>query len=195
MSRGSWGALLLLLGGSLALAPAGVAAPSGCGLVVPQDDARSQRDAGASPADAVELAYEDEYPASISYPQGSVVDAEDWFHASWSSDDEHRVMVNVSTRAAGLSYVLGERLPAPHLALEAYAPGEDEPRETGEVGPDGVVRLNFTTDRTDWHFRVFLPDEVALDTCPVAEDQSTSTDVQSYNMYWGCDPHCVTFNV
>jgi hypothetical protein len=197
MLRGLRVAVVLLLGASLALVPAPLAGSSttSCGVVVAQDDAHSQRDAGASPTGAVEIPYEDEYPASISYPQGPAVDAEDWYRFAWTSEEEHRVMVNVSTRAAGLSYTVDHRLPAAHLDLEAYAPGEEEPRHEGEVGPDGVLRLDFVTERTDWEFRVSLPETSATDDCPADHQLDGSADAQLYNMYVGCKPHCVQVNI
>lgn len=184
-------ASLLLLGVALAAVPSVTGTSAGCGVVVEQDDARSQRDAGASPERAVELSYEDEFPASISYPQGPVLDAEDWFHLSWDSDTPaHRVMVNVSTRALGLSYLSEQRLASPHLGLEAYEPGAEKPAHVGVAGEDGVVRLDFLSERSEWDVRVFLPG-VSESACPTSHEVSASGDVQSYNLYWGCDPHCV----
>lgn len=186
-------ALLLLLTASLAGLPGSVLAQSGdCGLVVAQDDARSGRDAGATPDDAVELTEETVHAASISYPHGPVVDTEDWFQASWSDDSERRVMVNVTTRALGLSYFTPAELPAPPLELEAYAPGAEEPTFTAERD-DGVARLDFQTDEPGtWSFRVALPGVTATDACPASQRLDAPGEAQSYNLYWGCHPHCLT---
>lgn len=193
MAGGTRLAIVLVLGASLiALPGAGTAQASDCGLVVPQDDAHSQRDAGATPEEAVPLEEEAIYPASISYPHGPVLDAEDWFTAAWEGQQDRRVMVNVSTRAQGLGYLLGDGLPAPHLALEAYAPGADTPTHTGEIGEDGVVRLDFTTEEPGiWSFRVSLPSSAGTADCPASQSLDAPSDLQTYNLYWGCHPHCI----
>lgn len=179
-------ASLLLAGAALAAVPSVTGTSSTCGLVVDQDDARSQRDAGASPSQAVQLPYEDEFPASISYPQGTVVDAEDWFHFSWESNQEHHVMVNVTTRVLGLTYMTDQRLPTA-LGLEAYEPGAEEPAYEAQPGET----LEFDTDQTEWFFRVFLPDTEPVDSCPTTQTQDSSAIMQTYNKYIGCDPHCI----
>lgn len=185
-------ALVLLLAAALVTVPSpAIGSSTDCGVVVEQDDARQDRDAGASPSSAVELPGENHFPASISYPQGTVVDAEDWFHLDWTTDEKHRVMVNVSTRAQGLSYVVDQRLPAPHISLEAYQPGDAEPTHEGELGDDGVVRLDFVTERSAWDVRVFLTEAQASQACPTDDGLTASSELQVYGLYWGCDPHCL----
>lgn len=172
--------------------PAGTADDTECGVVLGQDDAGSNRDAGASSAHAVELDREAVYSASVSYPRGPVIDAEDWFQASWSGDAERRVMVNLTMHGQGYGYMVADELPAPHLGLEAYAPGADEATHTGTAGEDGVVRLDFTTQETGtWHFRVFLPADVEP-SCPSQGGVHQASTVQAYDLYWGCHPHCIT---
>lgn len=198
MYRGSWVALLLLLGAGLAAtAGTSLGQSTDCGLAMEQNDARLGQDAPADPGLALGLPYEDEYPASISYPQGPVVDNEDWFNIAWDASEEHRVMVNLSTRALGLTYltdgmdpVPAQRLPAAHLGLEAYKSGDDTPTHVGE-SEDGVVRLDFDTTHSSWDIRVFLPHLESEEKCPASQSLAASPGLQSYNLYWGCQPHCM----
>lgn len=193
VARGLWLAGLMLAAAALA-APAVSPAPANtCGPVVAQDDADSNRDAGNAPASAVALPDERRYDAAIGYPGHGAVDGEDWYTASWDGDEAvWDVMVEVQTSAA--PYVYSQDLPmaAPHLELAAYVQGEDEPRHTSEVARNGSAVLDFETRQDGtWYFQVLLEDAPSTVQSCGSSAPGGQAPVDTYKLYWGCDPHCV----
>ncbi len=184
-------AAVLLIAGIVAGVGPAVGQASACGPAIAQDDAGSGRDAGDAAEDAVHLVVEDTYHASLVYPQGSPADTNDWFSASWDPVEDRRVMVNVSMWVPAPTYDMLPR-PAPHLDLAAYAPGAEEPTHVGEMGDDGVVRLDFHTDEGGtWLFHVSTAGLPAEGVCHASAAGLGSAPVDTYSFYWGCHPHCV----
>lgn len=137
------------------------------------------------------LPHEDLYAAALSYPDQAPVDAEDWFQATWEADGPRDVMVNVTGRALGLSYLFGIDAPAPVVELEAYGPGDDTPAYEAIGGLDGVS-LEFTTERSGtWLFHVSLADAGDEPGCLASSESAADAPAGTYNLYWGCEPHCV----
>lgn len=194
VARGLWLAGVMLAAAALA-APAVSPAPANtCGPIVAQDDADSNRDAGNAPASAVPLTEERRYDAAIGYPAHGAVDGEDWFTATWNGEngpDAWDVMVEVRTATVDHLYghVDGS---AAHLDLAAYAPGADEPTYTGERTDEGTVVMDFETETPGtWHFQVLLEDSPStVDSCG-SSAPGGQAPVDTYKLYWGCDPHCV----
>ncbi len=119
------------------------------------------------------------------------MDLEDWFVAEWSDQGERRVMVNVSTAPGLLAYQPEDRVPAPHLEVAAYAPGEAEPTHEGEIQDDGTVSLEFLADGPGtWFFQVSFASAPVSLGCQTTQG-ADAPHAQTYQMYWGCHPHCM----
>lgn len=185
---------LVLAVALLGISPAATGAQGGdCSTPLVQNDARSGRDAGDDRGAAVELPFEDRYTASVAYPHGDALDHEDWFSATWTDEGTHRVMVNVTTNAPSAAYALDRPIGAPYVELDAFAPGASSPTYEGTMSSDGSVHLDFTTDEPGtWHFRVSSAQGPGAPGCQLGEQGGTDAPLQSYRLYWGCHPHCVT---